>query len=309
MLRSRPVVTSPRRRLCRGARSMRQIDIFRFWLPLFASWLLMLSEGPLIAAAVNRLADEVVMLAAFGIVISLAVLIESPIINLLATATALVHDRESYLQVRRFTVHWMVLLTIVQFLLAFTPLFDLLVVRFLAVPEEVARWVRPGMQILVPWSAAIAWRRFLQGVLIHFNQTRLVGWGTAVRLVTVVGMALAFVAWGRWPGIYLASIALMCAVLTEALYATLAVRPTVRRLMAAEPSRDPPATEAHPPLTYRALLSFHLPLAGSAVLTLLAQPLVNFCLARPRSADPLARRVAGGPFLDDDHAFRRHGFT
>ncbi len=38
---------------------MRQIDIFRFWLPLFASWLLMLSEGPLLAGAINRLPDEV----------------------------------------------------------------------------------------------------------------------------------------------------------------------------------------------------------------------------------------------------------
>ena len=80
---------------------MRQIDIFLFWLPLFASWLLMLSEVPLLSAAINRLPDEVVMLAAFGIAISLAVLIESPVINLLATATALVHDRASYLQVRR----------------------------------------------------------------------------------------------------------------------------------------------------------------------------------------------------------------
>ena len=117
---------------------MRQIDVFRFWLPLFASWLLMMAEGPLVAAAINRLPDAVVMLAAFGIVISLAVLIESPIINLMATATALVHDRASYLQVRRYTVHWMVLLTAVQAAVAFTPLFDLLVLRWIAVPEEVA---------------------------------------------------------------------------------------------------------------------------------------------------------------------------
>ncbi len=46
-----------------------------------------MAEGPLVSAAINRLPDEVVMLAAFGIVISLAVLIESPIINLLATRT------------------------------------------------------------------------------------------------------------------------------------------------------------------------------------------------------------------------------
>ncbi len=259
---------------------MRQIDIFRFWLPLFASWLLMLSEGSLLSAAVNRMPDEVVMLAAFGIVIGLAVLIESPVINLLATATALVHDRDSYLQVRRFTVHWMVLLTIVQVLVAFTPLFDLLVLRWMAVPEEIGRWARPGLQIMVPWSAAIAWRRFLQGVLIHFGRTRLVAWGTAVRLSTVVTTSLIFIVWGCWPGIYLGCVALTVAVLAEGAYATLAARPIVRRLRSAEPAPSSQKSTAPPPLSYRALLSFHMPLAATAVLTLMTQPAVNFCLAR-----------------------------
>lgn len=263
-----------------GGSFMRQLDIFRFWLPLFASWLLMLAEGPLVSAAVNRLPDEVVMLAAFGIVVSLAVLIESPVINLLATATALVHDRASYLQVRRFTVHWMVLLTIVQALVAFTPLFDFLVLRMMAVPEEVARWVRPGMQIMVPWSGAIAWRRFLQGVLIHFNRTRLVARGTAVRLTAVVAAAVVFLAWGRLPGVYLGSIALTLAVLAEALYVTLVARPIVRSLSGALPAPTESRSDASAPLSYRGLLDFHLPLAGTAVLTLLTQPLVAFCLAR-----------------------------
>ncbi len=258
---------------------MRQIDILRFWLPLFASWLLMLSEGPLVSAAVNRLPDEVVMLAAFGIVISLAILIESPVINLLATATALVHDRQSYLQVRRFTVHWMVALTLVQVAVAFTPFFDLLVLEWMAVPEDIAHWVRPGLQIMVPWSAAIGWRRFLQGVLIHFRRTRLVAWGTALRLMTVVTTSVVFLALGRWPGVYLGCVALTVAVLAEALFATLAARPTVRRLMTA-PAVAEPINPPQPPLSYRGLLAFHMPLAGTAVLTLLTQPAVNLCLAR-----------------------------
>ncbi len=257
---------------------MRQLDIFRFWLPLFASWLLMLAEGPLVSAAVNRLPDEVVMLAAFGVVISLVVLIESPVINLLATATALVRDRSSYLEVRRFTVHWMILLTAVQVVVAYTPVFDALVLRAMAVPPEVARWVRAGMQVMVPWSAAIGWRRFLQGVLIQGGRTRQVAWGTALRLATVVAGSAVFLAWGRWPGIYLGCVVLTLAVLVEAAYATLAARPVVRELLGRE--EPAAATAATPPLTYRALLAFHMPLAGTAVLTLLVQPLAAFGLAR-----------------------------
>ena len=102
--------------------SQSQRKIFWFWLPLFASWLLMTAEGPFVSAVINRLPDEVIMLAAQGIVVSLSVLIESPIINLLATSTALVKDRPTYLLVRRFTIHWAIFLTIVTALLAFTPL-------------------------------------------------------------------------------------------------------------------------------------------------------------------------------------------
>jgi len=254
---------------------MRQIDIFRFWLPLFASWLLMLAEGPLVSAAVNRLPDEVVMLAAFGLVISLAVLMESPVINLLATATTLVHDRASYVLVRRHSVHWAVVLTVVQALVAFTPLFDVLVLRLLAIPEEVAVWMRPALQIMVPWSALIAWRRFLQGVLIHAGRTRLVAWGTAVRLVTVLAIAGGLLAWGGWPGIYLGAVALMAGVVTEAVFATVVSRPVVRGL---KPPPEGPGAPA--PLTYRAVAAFHLPLAGTATLTLLTQPLASFSLAR-----------------------------
>ncbi len=254
---------------------LRQWDIFIFWAPLFTSWLMMTLEGPLLSAAVNRLPNEVVMLAAFGIVITLAITIESPIINLLATATARVKDRASFELVRRFTVHWIVLLTAISILLAFTPLFDLVVRSVLGVPDDVALWVRPGLQILTLWTAAIAWRRFLQGVLIAFNRTRLIARGTIIRLFATVGTAFAILRLTDWPGVHLAASALMAGVLTEAVYATIVVQPVIRQHLApGSGNRDATA------LTYRELFWFHLPLAGTAVLALLAQPMVTFALAR-----------------------------
>ncbi len=253
---------------------MKQRDIFWFWLPLFASWLLMTAEGPIVSASINRLPNEVIMLAAQGIVVSLSVTIESPIINLLATSTALVKDRASYLLMRRFTIHWMVLLTAVTIAIAFTPLFDLIVRTWLGTPDNVAEWVRPGMQIMTLWSAAIAWRRFLQGVLIHFNQPRKMAWGTAVRLLTsgstVVGLSLLT----ELPGVVNGTTALMAGVVAEAIYATIAIRPLLQN----ELSETAVTNEAS--LTYRDLFWFHLPLAGTAVMVLLVQPLVTFSLAR-----------------------------
>jgi progressive ankylosis protein len=260
---------------------MRQRDIFIFWLPLFASWLLMTAEGPIVTAAINRLPDEVIMLAAQGIVVSLAITIESPIINLLATATALVRDDQSFRVVRRFTIHWAIALTAVSVAVAFTPLFDLIVFRWLNTPPEIGRWVRPGMQIMTLWTAAIAWRRFLQGALIHFGYTRVVAWGTAVRLVASGGAAVGLALWSDWPGVAIGATALMAGVIAEAAYATVAVRP-LRRNELAPGSVDAadPAGSGEAPLRYGELFWFHLPLAGTALLTLLAQPLVTLSLAR-----------------------------
>ena len=252
---------------------MKQREIFLFWLPLFASWLLMTSEGPLISAAINRLPNEIVMLAAMGIVFSIAVAIESPIINLLATSTALVKDRDSYETVRRFTVHWMVGLTLIATAIAVNPLFDWVVVGVLGVPSEVAGFVQPGLWVMIPWSAAIAWRRFLQGVLIARGRTRMVAWGTALRLVGSGGTAISLAVKAEVSGVLVGTIALIVGVVAEALFATWAVRPILRQDLWPEP-------KSGESLTYRQLTSFHLPLASTSVLTLLMQPLVTACLAR-----------------------------
>ena len=257
---------------------MRQKEIFFFWLPLYASWLLMTSEGLIVSAVINRLPNEVVMLAAMGIIVSLSVTIESPIINLLATSTALSKDRPSYLLIRKFTIHWMILLTVITILIAWTPVYDLLVIDILALPEDVAVWVRPGLRIMTFWSAAIAWRRFLQGIIIRFNQTRKVAWGTIVRLISSGGTVAVLAIWSQLPGVMIGSIALMAGVIAEAIYATIAVQPILRHEF---PSSQ--TSGGSEPLTYWELSRVHLPLAATAVMVLLIQPLVTFTLARSQN--------------------------
>ena len=81
-----------------------QRQIFSFWLPLAASWLLMSAEGPILQAVIARLPDMQTQLAAFGIVTSLEIAIESPVIMLLATCTALATSARNYLTLRRFMI-------------------------------------------------------------------------------------------------------------------------------------------------------------------------------------------------------------
>ena len=254
---------------------MSQRRLFIFWLPLLASWLLMAGEAPAVSAIINRLPDEVIMLAAQGVAVGLSVFIESPIINMLATSTAMVKDYDSYRLVRRFTIHWLILLTLITILIAYTPLFDVVVMGWLQAPPDVAVWIRPSLQIMTLWSAAIGWRRFLQGILIRFNRTRFIAYGTAVRLFMIVGTAVSLALWTNWAGAIIGATAIMVGLLAEAGMATLFVQPLLQNEL--HPDREKPAG---PPLTYRALFWFHLPLAGTSALTFMAQPLIASTLSR-----------------------------
>ncbi|MBC8067165.1 MAG: hypothetical protein IAG13_02435, partial [Deltaproteobacteria bacterium] len=159
------------------------------WWPLAASWLLMSAEQPAIAAVVARLGDPAVHLAAWGgVVFAFALVIEAPIIMLLAASTELVRDRASHLALGRFTHRAGATLTLVHLLVVATPIYPWLVGEVIGVPDPVLRAARLGLALVLPWPWAIAWRRFNQGILIRFGHARAVGLGTGLRLATNAGV-------------------------------------------------------------------------------------------------------------------------
>jgi len=260
-----------------------QRQIFFFWAPLAASWLLMCAEVPVLQAAIARLPDMQVQLAAFGIVSSLEIAIESPVIMLLATSTALATSRRNYLALRRFMIWINTLETIVALLMAFTPMYGLVVRSLMGIPPDIAEAARPGMGIMTLWTAAIGVRRFYQGVMIRHGHTRAIGYGTMVRLVSSGGTGILLALVTHLPGVYVGSIGLMAGVSMEALFVTIAVRPTVNRIMAGAEDQGNRA------LTIRDVLRFHAPLAATSLLTLFAQPVIGAALARmPKPEETLA---------------------
>jgi len=134
------------------------------WWPLALSWLLMAVEGPALSAVAARLPNPEINLAAFGgIVYPLALIIEAPIIMLLSASTALSKDWDSYRKLKRFMMVMGGALTLLHILVAFTPLYDLVVVQLISPPEALVEPARVGLMILVPWTWAIGYRRFKRG--------------------------------------------------------------------------------------------------------------------------------------------------
>ncbi len=257
--------------------------VFTVWWPLAASWLMMGFELPAVSAFMARLPDPELNLAAYGgVVFPVALIVEAPIIMLLAASTALCKDRASYLKIRRFMFTTAGALTVLHVLVAATPLYDFVVGRVIGAPEEIRGPARVGLLIMTPWTASIAYRRFQQGVLIRFGKARLVGIGTAVRLGTNLAVLITGYTLHSLPGIVVGTAAVAAGVMAEAIFIGIAVRPTLRGAL----TQAPPVPVL---LTWRTFHAFYIPLAMTSLLTLLAQPIVSAALSRlPRALDSLA---------------------
>lgn len=256
--------------------------ILKTWWPLALSWFIITVEQPILAAVVARSVDPKVQLAAWGLAFSLTLVLAAPSISMLAASTALSRDRESYRRGRRYMIWLSVGLTSLHFLLAFTPVFDLVVLGLISAPPELAEPVRSGVRIMLPFIPSLALRRFQYGVLIRCDRTRALSLGTVLRLVLEVALAVGLFRLTAWDGIIVASTAISTGVVFEAIYATIRVRPVVREnLLSVIPGQ--------PPLTWKRFFRFYLPLVLTTLMQIVLQPLVSASLSRmPDSLGSLA---------------------
>ena len=241
-----------------------------FWLPLALSWMMMIVALPITSIAISRLADPAVHLAAYGITFDLAFLLESPIIMLLSVSVALTRDQASYRLLRQVTLWISGVMTGVFAIVAFTPAYDPIVAGIIGVPEEVAAQARPALQLLLPWIGAIAWRRFHQGPIITSGLTRLVSYGTVIRLATLSAVLWAGVVWPVLPGAMLGALALSASVVVESVVNTIWARPVIRAL----------PRNAEDPLTIPGVVRFCAPLAATDVMRTVVRPAVTAGVAR-----------------------------
>ncbi len=248
--------------------------IFRFWLPLAATWLMMAVEGPFVAALVARLPEPTFNLAAFGVALALAFVAEAPIIMLLAATTALARDRESFGRLRRFSILMNGGVTAAMALIVFPPVFEVLASRVLALPPEVASRAQLAVAVFLPWPAAIGFRRFQQGILIAAGRTRLVAYGTVVRLATMAATGLVLFLYGGIDGAVVGAGALSTGVVVEAAASWAWARADRKRL-----SLRPPASPGGVP-TMADIQRFYWPLAVTPLMNMASLPLVTFFVGR-----------------------------
>jgi hypothetical protein len=253
------------------------------WLPLAASIMMMVLEASIVNIGLGRTTNAELALAAYGVALGLAFLVEAPIMMLLDTSVARSTDRMAFAVVRRFTVLLGSVVTAIGIVLSFTPLYGLVVVNLMNIPPDVAADAQVTLQILSFWSFPVAWRRAHQGVLIRAQRTAIITVATGIRLLS---LAIAiFVGLLLFPsqGAVVAGVAMLISVTVEALVITCATRPVLR----SREYQPDMAPNDNPPLTLTTLWRFYRPLAMTSVLRQTTRPMLNAGIASaemPRSS-------------------------
>jgi hypothetical protein len=243
--------------------------LLSLFLPLAASSLLMATAEALVSAGLARVPRPEVALAAYGAVLAVSLLIEAPVIPLLHAANALGYSRAS----RRLVFGFMLAVGAgcgaLHAFVAFSPLYFTVFARWLGLPAAVVAAARPGMIALIPWSPAIAWRRYFQGVLIRRGATRPVGLGTGVRTLTAAIVLVVGLLARPDLGVAVGGLALALGVTGEAVFITLAAR-----------ALGEPAEASGPPLDARRLIVFFVPLVLTSCVSFLGRTVAAAELAR-----------------------------
>ncbi len=232
-------------------------ELWRQFYPLAMSDFTMALGDTLRTIALGRFPNPEVTFAVIGVVKSIAVCLESPIITILHASTALSVDRQSHRALGRFTCILSGLLTLIFLSLCVQPLSGWLFCDVFGLAPSVAELAIVALIFMVPWPASIACRRFYQGILIRNRQEKEMSYAAIMRLaftalVLMIGYRLELDA------ILIAVISLVGAVILEALVVVYCTR-SVPLAQSVDKSRG------NFPLTVKGIAKYYVPLGSTSV--------------------------------------------
>ncbi|GAB4188104.1 MAG: hypothetical protein Kow00108_24870 [Calditrichia bacterium] len=236
-------------------------------------------EGPYVSAIIARISQPTFNLAAYGVAFAFALILEAPIIMIMSASTALVKSFPSLSKLFRFTLILNIVITLFTLVILIPNIFYFITESLLHLPVEVANLTHTGLLLLIPWPAAIGFRRFYQGILIRNSETRKVAYGTVVRLASMSISAALLAAFTDYPGVVVGAASLSIGVVLEAFASRWMVHKQIERIKTIvnwlpEEKR----------LTYKDIAVFYYPLALTSMLSLGVHPMVTFFLGKSKLA-------------------------
>lgn len=189
--------------------------VFRFYLPLAVSTVLMTLVEPMIQSSMARSPQAEASLAAYSVCISFIWLAGAPLWNLQQLVISQVSGRQSLEVVRRFALGVSVGLTLMLALLALPPVGEWLFGTVIGVTGEVKTVAMDGFKWLVPAGLFMGVRSLYHGILTCKGRTGGIQTGSFLRTGTLVFFLVLGVSWGKMNGFMIAAGATLISALAE----------------------------------------------------------------------------------------------
>lgn len=190
--------------------------VLRFYAPLAVMMLLTGMSRPVITAAMNRLPEPILSLAAFPVAYGVFNLVYAPLYPLVQIIIALVKDRTSYDVVVRFARAACLAGTLALFLATLTPAVDLYLSVVLGVPSQVRLAAVPAAQVLSLYFVVQAFHNEYQGLLVAARRTLYPQIASAVNMAVLALVLALGVVLGGLPGVVIGSLAYVVGFAAEA---------------------------------------------------------------------------------------------
>ncbi len=164
--------------------------VWKFYLPLIASSLMVSMGKPFINAGLARMPDAAVALAAFSVASSFAWVIISPSQTIHQLTMVFGRSAEDRQLVRRFSTIFALASSAVLLLISFSPLGRYILSDLIQVAPETLQSTLVSVRTLAFFPLIICWQEYNTGILLLAQSARLVGVGKAVNLFATISFVL-----------------------------------------------------------------------------------------------------------------------
>jgi hypothetical protein len=183
-------------------------EFYAFYIPLAMTSLLFLLSQPIGSAAMSRLPLSIPSLAVWPVLGGFLFILRSMGVAFNEVVVAMLDEKHSYNNLRRFTVILAAGTTVLLVLLAATPLSTWWFRDIMGLSDDLTALSRSAVWLALPIPAVNVLQSWFQGALVHGRKTRGVTEATIIYLITSGAVLGAGVLWGWTAGIYIAIAAL-----------------------------------------------------------------------------------------------------
>jgi hypothetical protein len=193
-------------------------SLWRFYRPLVITTLLRQSTRPIMNAGIAAAARPRPSLAAWPVAWGFAVLITGPAWSLQQLSTALSSDERAFRRVRRFALGLSVFFSLVLAVVAFSPLYGLVMGGIYNLSSELQALARPAVQILTLLPLVMGAGALYRGLLIRQGCTGIVRTAMAVHVAALIGTLVVGITVLSLTGATLAAAATLAGATAELLW-------------------------------------------------------------------------------------------